>query len=544
MDHAGNRGLITRHASRRLWNYLGVSRIDDSICDVNGAKALRLLYGSTYGIFPREMDSLRMVVVWGFNPFASAIHIFHKLLDIKKKGGFIVTIDVRYSETAEYSDLFIMPRPGSDGVLALGIARYLIENNMIDHSFINRYVYGFEEFSHYVSKYTLDYVERITSVPKYVITELAEEMYRRRPDVAIFIGYGVQRRIGGGDIVRAIASIPPLLGIHRGFFYSNTDGLPIDFDYIEGKYLGVPSRVISNQKVGEKLYEGEFRFVYIHLSNPVATLPNALKVLEGLKRRDVFVVVHDTHWSDTARIADIVLPAPTYLEKLDVVYSYWHNIVCINHPVIEPLGESLGEYHVMCEISKKLGIESDVCPSIDILLEKALGFETYKELMDNGCIELRPRPRDEYRTPTGRVELYSTIAEKEGLNPLPAVPIGEILRDDEFLLISSAIREYLHTQFEDVYGEIRPIVHINPEDARMLGIDNGDRIELYNSYGKAVLIAKISSKVPRRILWIPRGAKTLDGFRINIIVRDDIEPIGRGSVINSTIVKIRKVHKV
>ncbi len=541
MDHSGNRGLITKHASRRLWNYLGVARIDDTICDANGEKALRLLYGSTYGIFPKDIDNLRMAIVWGFNPFASAVHIFHTLLGIRRKGGFITTIDVRYSETAEHSDLFISPRPGTDGVLALGIARYLIENDMIDHSFIDKYVHGFREFSNYVSRYTLDYVERVTSVPKDIIIRLAEEMYHRRPNIGIFIGYGVQRRVGGGDIVRAIASIPPLLGIHRGFFYGNRDGLPIDFDYIEGRYLGTPSRVISNQKIGRYLHEGEFNFIYIHLSNPVATLPNASKVLEGLKRKDVFVVVHDTHWSDTAKIADIVLPAPTYLEKLDVVYSYWHNIICINHPVIESLGESFGEYQVMCEISRRLGIENDVCLPIDILLERTLGSKIYKELINNKCVELEPWRKDEYRTPTGKIELYSTLAEKEGLSPLPIVPEGEVLGGNEFLLISSATREYLHTQFEDVYGEIKPIVYINSDDAKMLNINDNDRIELYNSYGSATLLAKISSRVPRKVLWIVRGAKTLDGSRINVLVRDDVDYLGKGSVINSTIVKIRKI---
>jgi len=456
LDYAGNRGLINRHGSKRLWNYLRVARIDYTKCDAAGDKALKLIYGTTYGVYPKDMDKLKVIVFWGFNPFSSSIHIWHKAMELRARECTIVVIDVRRSETVKYSD-FLQPRPGSDGVLTLGISKYLIDNGKVDMEFIKKYVYGFNLFVKHVEKYSLEFVERVTNILRSEIVKLAELLCEKKP-FAIFIGYGLQRGFGGGEIVRAIASIPALLGIHRGFYYSNTDGLPINFSAIEGQDLGLPSRIISMEKVGTYLARGEFKFVYIHLQNPAATLPNALKVIEGLKRNDVFVVVHDTHWSDSARLTNIVLPAPTYLEKLDVVYSYWHNYLYLNEPVIDPLGESLSEYQVMCELAKALKISDfdKVCLDPIELLKLGLGTEVLDMLLKYKVIELKPRPGGEYQTSSGRIELYSLAAERECLPPLPSPPGGETLHENEFLLISSTHRLYTHAQFEDIYGPIPP----------------------------------------------------------------------------------------
>jgi len=541
-DYAGNRGLITRHASRRLWNYLGAARIDYTICDAAGDKALRLMFGKSYGLFPRDLDKLKMVVLWGFNPYASSPHILNRLLTAKSRGGILVTIDVRFSETARLSDAALIVRPGSDGILALGIANYLISKGMYDKEFVQRYVYGFEDFAEYVSRFSLDFVEKVTGVDRSKIVWLAEELYSRSPDVGFLIGYGLQRRIGGGEIVRAIASIPVLLGIHRGFYYSNTDALPLNFAALEGWDLGKPSRIVSMERLGRMLAEGEFRFVYIHLSNPAATLPNQSKVVEGLRRRDVFVVVHETHWSDTARLANLVLPAPTYVEKYDVVYSYWHNCICLNEPVIEPLGESLGEYQLMCEIARKLRLPADlICKDVDDLLRLALGDELYDRLQSEKCIEIEPPAKDWYPTPSGKIELKLSV-KIDGVPELPTPPISEE-EEGTYVLITSAHRLYTHTQFEDVYGSIPSTIHISPSDAEMLGINEGGLVEIWNEFGKAVMCAHIDPGLPRGVIWAPRGSNTLDGRRINAVMTDDVESLAGGSALNSTKVRLRKVEE-
>ncbi|MEM4795021.1 MAG: molybdopterin-dependent oxidoreductase [Ignisphaera sp.] len=540
LEYAGNRGILTRYASRRLWNYLGVTQTDRSICNYSGSKALKLVYGSTYGLFPDEIDRLNMAIVWGFNPAVSAIHLWRRILKIMERNGYVVTLDVRSTETARQSNYFVKVKPGSDGYLALGLAKYLIDQGYVDKEFIDSYTYGYQEFVKHLEKYSLDVVENVTGVSKQKIAEIAEIMVNSRP-FGIFIGYGIQRRYGGGEIVRAISILPALLGIHRGFYYSNTEGISINVDAVEGIRHRFADTV-SMEKVGEELARGVYKFVYIHLHNPVATLPNASKVVEGLSRDDVFVVVHETHWSDTAKVADLVLPAPTFYEKLDLVFSYLHNNVYINQPAIEPLGESIAEYQLMCEIAKHVVPDKyqEICLDPYRVFEIAIGEKNLEKLLAKGYTELEIKPREEYQTPTKRIELYSTVAEKLGLPPLPTPPEGDKCGEEEFVLITSAHPLYIHTQFEEVYGVNQNSLYISREDAEKLGLSEGDLVEIYNDRGSAVVRIHIDMGISRGIVWTSRQIYTIDGKRINVVLDDGVDRYG-GATLNSTCIKIRKL---
>ncbi|MEM3979860.1 MAG: molybdopterin-dependent oxidoreductase [Ignisphaera sp.] len=538
LEYAGNRGILTRYATRRLWNFLGVTQSDRNY---SGSKALKFVYGSTYGVFPDDVDRLNMAIVWGFNPAVSAVHLWKKILEIKNRNGKIITIDIRLTETAKQSTDFIKVKPGSDGYLALGIAKYLLDKGYVDLSFIEKYTYGFDKFVQHLKDYRLEVVEEFSGIPRTKIIDIAEALASSR-NFAIFIGYGLQRRYGGGEIVRSIAILPALLGIHRGFYYSNTDGLPIDLTLTDGSIQWNSGKLISMEKVGEELAKGKYKFVYIHLHNPVATLPNASKVVEGLKRDDVFVVVHETHWSDTAKYADLVLPAPTFYEKLDTVFSYFHNIVYFNEPAIEPLGEAIGEYQLMCEITRKLSLHNynEICLDPYKIFELALGKENLWKLINEGYVELKPRPRDVYLTPSGKIEFYSISAEKEGLPPLPIPPKGDFLEENELLLITSAHPLYIHTQFEDVHGVNYGEIHISSEDAKKLGLSAGDIVKVYNEKGSVILRVKIDPGLSKGIAWLPRQAYTLDGKRINVILDDKVDIYG-GATLNSTRIKITSI---
>ena len=544
LEYGGNIGLMTRYFSRRLWHFIKAAVTDYSICDAGGEEALKLMYGSTYGILPKDYSRVKLFIFWGFNPVVSAPHMFNLIKDVRSRGGAsIVTIDIRSSETAKLSDVHVRIKPGSDGVLALGIANYLISEGKIDEEFIKKYVHGFKKFSEHVSKYDLRTVEELTGVPRDEVTDLAEALYESRP-FCILMSYGLQRRVGGGEIVRSIASLPAILGVHRGFYYGNRDGLYLDYKHIQGLHLWSPSRVISMQKVGKYLARGDFKFVYVHLTNPAATLPNSNKVVEGLKRSDVFVVVHDTHWSDTAKLADVVLPAPTFYEKRDVVCGYWHNYIYLNEPVIKPLGYSLSEAEVMGKLAEQLNLSSSVVADPLKVIREAVGDEVFSKLLREGVAEIPYRPLSEYQTPTGKIELYSTSAAARGLSPLPNPPSGEVLSEGEYLLITSAHPHYMHTQFEDVYGVIPSDVTINDSDARKLGVSDRDVVELYNEFGRVLMRVKVSSDVPQGVLWSPRHAEGVDGKRVSVLMSDDVEEVGEGSVLNSTRVKVRKVKRV
>jgi len=540
LDYAGNRGLLTRYVSQRLWYLLRAARTDYSICDAAGDLGIRLHYGRSYGATIKHMTSAKLLIYWGFNAAVTSIHNFHLALKLRReKKTRIVVIDALKTETARIADFWLGPKFGTDTYLALGIANYIIEHELYDKAFIQKYTTGFEEFRKYISKFTLDYVEVKTGISKYDITRFAEMYVNLKPSV-IFIGYGLQRRIGGGEAVRAICLLPALIGLHRGFYYSNTDGLLINLDYIKGTWLGKPSRIVPQPKVAKYLERGEFKFIYIFLTNPVATYPNAEALRRGLLRKDVFVVVHETHWTDTALCADIVLPAPTWLEKEDFVISYWHNYLGVSKRVLKPLGESKSEIEVIHEIAKGLRLYHDALfeDPLDIL-KKCLDEKTYMNLVTRGYTEIPYQKLNAYQTPSGKIEFVSNQANKMKLNVLPTPIDVKPPPRYPFILVSSASLKYTHTQFEDVYGDVPPIILISEEDMIRLGLRDGDEVIVESRYGYVRLIAKRSDKVPKGIVFTFRSCKTLDGKRINVVTSDEINELF-GASLNSTFIRISK----
>ncbi|MCD6369123.1 MAG: molybdopterin-dependent oxidoreductase [Thermoproteales archaeon] len=541
LDYAGNRGVFTRLLPQRLWYFLRVARIDYSICDRSGSMGITLHYGSDYGRLPEDLEKTRLLVYWGFNAAVTNLHGFAIARDLQRKGLLrIVTIDALKTETAKASDMWLRVKFGSDVYLALGIANYIIENQLCDERFLKEHTYGFEEFKEKVAKYNLKYVSEKTGLKEDEIVEFAELYAREKPSI-IYIGYGLQRRIGGGETVRAISLLPALIGLHRGFYYSNSSGLMVDFDYLSGRDLGEPSRIIPQSKVGEYLEKGEFKFVYIYLTNPVATHPSSQKVKRGLLRDDVFVVVHETHWTDTSLCADIVLPAPTYLEKDDVVFSYWHNYMGYSKAVLKPRGEEKTELEVVQLIARRLELkEPRIYEDPWKALEKAVSLPIVRELVNKGVVKLRYRRIDEYQTPTGKIEFVSRLAEKIGVSPLPRPIEINPPREYPFILVSSAHILYTHTQFEDVYGPVPPEILVNGTDLDSLGVRDGEVVKVYNDKASVKLVARKSDKVPPGVVFTYRSCKTLDGKRINVLTSDEIDELG-GSTLNTTFVNLRRL---
>jgi anaerobic selenocysteine-containing dehydrogenase len=218
--------------------------------------------------------------------------------------------------------------------------------------------------------------------------------------------------------------------------------------------------------------------------------------------------------------------------------------VYLNKPVIDPLGEALSEYQLMCEITKRIAREvyNEICLDPFEILRIAFGDEILKKLIEQGCVVLEPKPKDDYQTPTGRIELYSTQAVKEGLPPLPTPP-GEEIDEDKFIFITSAHIKYIHTQFEEVYGGVPAELHISPEDAEKLGILDGDIVEVFNERASFIARAVIDKGLQRGVLWMPRHARGLNGFRVSALMSDDVDAYS-GAVLNSTRVRVRKLGRV
>ena len=357
------------------------------------------------------------------------------------------------------------------------------------------------------------------------------------------IGIGLQKSVYGADHVRAVSLIPSLLGLHRGFFYSSGQGRSIDHGRISGSGLTAKKRkVLSQVGLSQIIERGDIKFLYVNNMNPAVTLPDQGALHRGLERDDLYTVVHETHWTETARHADVVLPAPTYLEKDDIVLGYAHSYATKSNGAVEPLGESRSETWVTVELAGRLGLEEEwLYEDPWAVLEEVLGGQfvdgTFEDFLGGATLMLRARSRDEYQTPTGKMEFASVKAAESGFDPLP---LQHLLPGEEegFTLLTTAISKYTHTQFQDVYGPIPPIVWMNPRDAARLGVVDGDSVSLSNERGSLRVEAVVTDRVPRGVLWSPRLLKGLDGESQNLLMPGDAQAIGGGPIFNSTTVKV------
>jgi anaerobic selenocysteine-containing dehydrogenase len=546
VDYDGNMGLFTMHLSQRLFYASGFTKTDGAICSSAGHEALALHYGQSYGIDPEELPNMMLTVYWGFNAAVSAPHLHALSLKAKGNGGSIVAVDPRISETSTSANLHVQPKPGSDVALAYGVMKHLIEQDLVDDNFIQRYTRGYDELVKEVSTWNRSRVGQYTGLDWEIVAKLAESYAKIKPSVTM-IGIGMQKSLNGAESVRAISLIPPLVGLHRAFFYTNGRAWSIDTSYLTGEALTEKKiKVVSQVALGNLLERGDFKFVYIYNMNPAVTLPNANAVAKGLKRDDVFVVVHDSHMTETAMLADLILPATTFLEKEDIMVPYSHRYVRRSTKVIEPLGDSKDELWVMAQLADRLNLKQswlreDPWGAIEKATENAFDGGSPSALREGKTLKLKMRPSDEYQTPSGRLEFHATKAEDLNMTPLPKQhPLPE---EGSFVFLNSAISKYTHTQFQDVYGPLPSTVFMNPVDAAEFNVRNNDAVELFNEFGSINLKVTISTSVQKHVLWSPRECRDANGKPQNSIVPDTTQNLGNGSIYNTTIVRVKAVSR-
>jgi len=545
LDYAGNTGLLTEPFPRRLWNGIGATLTDGGLCTKSGRAALDLHYGDSYGISPMELLSMGLIVFWGFNAAASSPHIWALAQKARKESGTrIVVIDPVRNQTAKSADLWIQPRPGSDVALAYGVINQLIWNDKIDVEFIEEWTLGFEELKLEASAWTPDRVEHITGVPQRLVEELGDAYGTLKPS-ATMIGIGLQKCDHGADQVRAVSFIPALLGLHRGFYYTNGNAFKVDVALISGERLtSKPPRIVSQVGLADLVAGGEFKYIYVSGMNPALTLPNLHAFREGLSRQDIFVVVHETHWTKTTEYADVVLPAPTYLEKDDLVIPWSHNYVRFSPKAIDPVTDSRRETWVMREIAQRLRLTEewlyeDPWVAVEHALEDAFEEGDYQSLRSGEMLTLRMKPRSDYPTPSGKIEFCSSEAAALGFDPLPVqAPLD--VEEGRLVLLTSATPKYTSTQFQEVYGPIPALLSVSPGDAERLGIAEGDVVTVANERGRVQMKATVSDTVREGVLWAPRQSEGLAGEPLNCLMSSEPQEIGSGPRFNATTVTVTR----
>jgi anaerobic selenocysteine-containing dehydrogenase len=544
-DYPGNQGFLAWQYPRRLWFALGATTIDYALCSSSGHEGIGLHYGLTYGLQPEDLLDMKAITFWGHNAKVSFPHQWALAKRAKKdQKAIIVAIDSRKSQTAEAADVWLNPHPGSDVALAYGIARCLIENDGVERNFIDDWTQGYEQYEEEALKWTPKLVEQTTGLSWKKVEEIGEVYIEKQP-AAFMIGLGLQKSIHGAEAARATSLIPALLGYHRGFHYSDSNGRYVDWEYLNGSNrASAEAKVVEQVALGPRLEKGEFKFIFVLGTNPAVTLPNQRSVRAGLARDDVFLVVQDTHWTETTKYADVVLPAATYLEKRDLNFSDHHLYSRLSEKAVEPLGESKHEIWVMQELARKLErteewLFEDPWEALGKSLEEAFADGTLQDLLEGAVLKLRMRKMNEYQTPSGRIEFYSLKAEELGVTRLPSqlpCKVGE----GWFILLNSSSSNYTHSQFRDVYGPIPQIVWINQIDTDKLGIKDGEYVTLFNDLGEVTVQAVVTEKVSRSTLWSPRPLTGCDGRPMNALALSTPQRIGSGPTFNSIKVKIRQ----
>lgn len=544
LTYSGNTGLLTLDIPQRLWNALGATQTDLALCSRSGSLGLALHYGARYGVRPEEMAGAGLIVFWGFNAAVSSLHLWNLAREARKRHGTrIVAIDSRRSETAAGADLWIRPHPGSDVALAYGLISLLFENGAADPGFLARWTQGLEPLRAAASRWTPQRVQEVSGIPEEQLRQLAGEYAQYRP-AATMIGIGLQKCDHGADQVGAVSFIPAVLGQHRGFYYSNGEAFGINHELLSGKTLTDKyPRIVQQVALPDLIRDGKFKFVYISGMNPAVTLPNSGAFVQGLLRPDVFVAVHETHWTETARCADVILPAPSYLEKQDLVPPWSHNCLQLSPQVIQPVTDSRAEVRVMQELARRLGLTADWLyqdpwQAVEQALQGACEAGEWQRLLAGERVHLPSKPRDHYPTPSGRIEFDSTLARQMGLPALPVQAPLPVRQPDESVFLNSASARYTSTQFRDVYGPIPALVVIHPCHAQDLGIREGDEVLIHTGLGEARAKATLSDAVPEGTVWSPR-----QWAGQNDLLSSQPQEIGHGPRFNSTRVKITPLRR-
>jgi anaerobic selenocysteine-containing dehydrogenase len=546
LNYAGNTGLLANAYPHRLWNAVGATQTDGALCSQSGHLGLSLHYGLSYGANPAEMSRYGLVVFWGVNPAISSPHLWQLALNARKDGSTkIIVIDPIETRSAKKADLWIRTKPSTDVVLAYGILHHLIDTGKADGKFIQEWTTGFEYLKNEAGRWPLQKVETITGAHHGAIKRLAELYGTIKPSLT-FIGYGLQHCDTGTDQVRAVSMIPAVLGMHRGFFYGNGSAYDIDTSSIKGKSLPQEkSNIVRQVAVADHVNRGDFKFIFVSCMNPAMTLPNQKDFRNGIQRNDVFLAVHDTHWTKTASYAHAVLPAQTFLEKDDIIIPESHNTITWSEKAVSPLNDSRHEIWVMRQIAQRLKLKEnwlyeDARKAVRRAMHNAFETGNFDDLLSGSRLALKRRPADEYQTRSGKIEFYSHEAAARGWPPLPRFhprPAASL----PLTYITSSIAEYTHTQFQEIYGPIPAFACFNPGDAAKNNIKQGDNIFIFNEFGKIKLEARISGSVPEGVVWSPKELEGLDGTAQNCLTSSLPQEMGGGPRFNSTRVGVYKV---
>ena len=576
-SYAGTLGLVQYWAGHPLFHALGASQLDRTICISTAYTGWMATVGTVAGNDSEQMVDSDLVVLWGINASYSHINLMSLVKKARQRGAFIVGIDPYRTPTAKFADLHLQPRPGTDGALALGMMHVLIGEGLLDHEYIQRATVGFGPLAHHVKQYDPERVAAITGIRADSIVSFARRYGATRASF-LRVGIGLSRHDNGGSTCRAIACLPALTGAYAhpagGALLSSSRSFGLDLAALERRDL-MPTpapRTVNMIKLGRVLtgtnLNPPVKALYVYNSNPASIVPNQELVVAGLAREDLFTVVHEQHLTDTTDYADIVLPATTSMEHMDLYKSFGHLYVQLADPVIEPAGESRSNWQVVQLLARAMGLtDPHFAKDEPTLMREALGSNdpslagvSYERLRTERSVRLGVgRPYLPFAhgapTPSGKIEFVSSAFAGAGLPSLPTwTPLVEgpeneaVSRRYPLQCIVPPNRFFLNSSFSQSEMLRRrqhgPSVFLHPEDARERGIVEGDSVEVRSARGAACFTATVTEDtrpgvaVIEGIWWSKHQA----GARgVNVITDDREADVGGGPALHSNLVQVARL---
>jgi anaerobic selenocysteine-containing dehydrogenase len=568
-SYAGTMGLVQGESmAARFFHRLGASLLDRTICASAGADALTATYGSRVGLHVEDVVKARLIVIWGSHSIASNLHFWMLAQEAKRQGARLVCIDPRRTETADKCHAHLALKPGTDGALALGLMNEWIRLDLLRQADLETFVDDWPLLREQALAWPVARAAEICGLTEEEITQLARDMATIQP-AAIRLNYGMQRVHGGGNAVRLIALLPCLIGAWRqaggGLLLSASgwfDGVVDSARLQRPDFLPTPRpRTLNMSTIGDDLLRdssAEFgpriEALVVYNSNPVAVAPQSSRVVDGFQRPDLFTVVLEHFMTDTADMADVVLPATTQLEHWDAHKSYGHTYAMINRPAIAPVGQALSNAEIFRRLAAHMGFDDPAFADGDEdLVRQAFRADRLDvaTLFEQGWVRVPvptvPFAEGGFPTPSGRAQVRHPV---HGLprfipNHECEQTAPELAARYPLAMISPPARHFLNSTFvnvrslRDIEGE--PRLEIHPDDAAARCITSGEVVEVYNDRGRHRCRADVSTRarpgvvVGLGIWWRKLG---LDGTNVNQLTSQKLTDIGAAPTFYDCLVEV------
>lgn len=547
-NDGGAAGLL-KNIENLFFDYLGaVTQFEGNLCWGAGMAAQKLDFGDVKGHAPEDIENAKTIIIWGRNIVETNMHMVPFVKKAKEKGTKVIVIDPITTATTAISDWHIKLKPKGDAAFACAVAKYMIENKLFDHSFVYNYTKGFHELSSYIRSLSYKELLKLCGTNMDTVIGFAGALIHK--PAAIYIGYGLQRYKNGGSTVRSIDMLGALAGIigisGGGVNYANkVYGSFIDWESAaptkepEHRYISKPRFAadlagLDNPKV---------KMLFISRSNPVVQQPDAAEVAYVIKGIE-FKVVLDHFMTDTAKLADIVLPVTYFMEETDIIYSsMWNSYMFYNEKLIPRNLDVKPEFEIYSILAQKLDMtdfpqmkeEQWIDKLLSKLYDKGLNAS---ELKRNSFTKINVNPiaweNKEFSTQSGRFEFIDNASLKS------CITDEQSKTTEDFRLLTVHAKESLHSQHFLTSEVEHPPVYISSKDALRLEINNNELVQLYNEYGCITAEAVISDKGQSGVLFMHEGWWKKNGGSVNSLTPHDNSDIGLQAVYNDCICKIRK----